>query len=378
MKTKDLSMLLAGLFLVGCSADEEIANVSTSESNAISFNVVSNNPQTKATMINDNSDLQIHPFEVFAFKNNTYYMGSKGDDWKDHGVELHYNANRWDYIDPLATYYWPHQEALDFYAVSPADKINLGSFGPVFIKPDVKQFSSYLTDENKDVQVDAMYATAFNITKEKSSNGMVSLQFKHALSQVVFQARKKDISQSINVEIEGMTLYNVKTTGYFSFPAAGQNEGTWTLNDNSKSFYNIDLVANPPITVESGSAVTNLSDGKPLLCIPQTLTAWDHSSSNQISDQTTDNTITDTKKTSFLRIKCKIHDGDHYFVGSADTWGYTYVPFGATWEEGKRYIYTLYFGAGYNANGSEIDIVPITFDASVTNWVETPIDKNDF
>ena len=51
MKTKDLSMLLAGLFLVGCSADEEIANVSTSESNAISFNVVSNNPQTKATMI---------------------------------------------------------------------------------------------------------------------------------------------------------------------------------------------------------------------------------------------------------------------------------------------------------------------------------------
>ena len=51
MKTKDLCMLFAGLFLVGCSADEEIANVSTSESNAISFNVVSNNPQTKATMM---------------------------------------------------------------------------------------------------------------------------------------------------------------------------------------------------------------------------------------------------------------------------------------------------------------------------------------
>ncbi len=153
MKTKDLSMLLAGLFLVGCSADEEIANVSTSESNAISFNVISNNPQTKATMINDNSDLQIHPFEVFAFKNNAYYMGSEGDDWKDHGVELHYNANRWDYTDPSATYYWPHQEALDFYAVSPADEINVGSFAQVFIKPDVKQFSCYLTDENKDVQV---------------------------------------------------------------------------------------------------------------------------------------------------------------------------------------------------------------------------------
>ena len=71
-----------------------------------------------------------------------------------------------------------------------------------------------------------------------------------------------------------------------------------------------------------------------------------------------------------MRIQCKIHDGDHYFVGSAVNWGYTYVPFGATWEEGKRYIYTLYFGAGYNADGSEIDIVPITFDAEVTNWVD--------
>ena len=64
MKTKDLSMLLAGLFLVGCSADEEIANISTSESNAISFNVVSNNPQTKATIINSTKDLQKHPFRV--------------------------------------------------------------------------------------------------------------------------------------------------------------------------------------------------------------------------------------------------------------------------------------------------------------------------
>lgn len=367
MKTKDLSMLLAGLFLVGCSADEEIANVSTSESNAISFNVVSNNPQTKATMIKDNSDLQNHPFEVFAFKNNAYYMGSEGDDWKDHGVELHYNANRWDYTDPSATYYWPHQEALDFYAVSPADEINVGSFAQVFIKPDVKQFSCYLTDENKDVQVDAMYATAFNITKEKSSNGMVSLQFKHALSQVVFQARKNSNSQAISVEIIGMQIYNVCSSGSFTFPSAERTTGTW--NPALKTLRTIDL-GSDPIVVLSGEQITNLSLTKPLLCIPQMLIAWEPSPSNPITETGAETEFTDSRHSSFLRIQCKIHDGDHYFVGSADTWGYTYVPFGATWEEGKRYIYTLYFGAGYNANGSEIDIVPITFDAEVTNWVD--------
>lgn len=145
MKTKDLCMLFAGLFMVGCSADEEIANISTSESNAISFNVVSNNPQTKATMINDVGDLLSHPFEVFAFKNNTYYMGTEGNEesWKDHGVELKYNGSRWDYTDSEAIYYWPHQESLDFYAVSPSDKISAFSVTSATFNSDTKILHHY-------------------------------------------------------------------------------------------------------------------------------------------------------------------------------------------------------------------------------------------
>ena len=37
---KEFCMMAIGLLLAGCSADEEIANVQTSEANAISFNVV--------------------------------------------------------------------------------------------------------------------------------------------------------------------------------------------------------------------------------------------------------------------------------------------------------------------------------------------------
>ena len=379
MKTS-LSMLFAGLLLVGCSADEEIATISNSASNAIGFNVVSNNPQTKATMINSTDDLKRHKLEVFAFKDGAYYMGSNADEesWKDHGVELKYDVatHRWTYNDSEPIYYWPHQEPLDFYAISPADKITV-SFGPVSIKPETKQFSCFLTEDTKDYHVDAMYAMKLGVKKDATPNGTVHLTFKHALSQIVFQARKNDKSQSVTVVINGMQLYNVKSSGVFTFPTSDQNKGVWTLYDDLKSYHNIELVSES-IDVKSGNEVTNLSVGNPLLCIPQTLTAWDHSSSNQIGDQTTDNAITDTNKTSFLRIKCKIHDGDHYFVGDADTWGYTYVPFGAIWEEGKRYIYTLYFGAGYNADGSEIDIVPITFDAEVTDWVNEDRDITDF
>ena len=215
--------------------------------------------------------------------------------------------------------------------------------------------------------VDVLYATALNMTKENSSNGKVTLRFKHALSQVVFQARKQANSQSISVEVKGMQLYNVNSSGTYTYPAADSENGTWI--SDWPSMRTINLVSNDPIEVQSGDIITSLSLTNPLLCIPQTLTAWSPSTSNPINDQVDSEAgISDSGQTSFLRIQCKIHDGDHYFVGSEREYGYTYVPFGATWEEGKRYIYTLYFGAGYNANGSEIDIVPITFDAEVTDW----------
>ena len=86
---KEFCMMAIGLLLAGCSADEEIANVQTSEANAISFNVVGNNPQTKATIINNSTDLQQYPFKVYAFRNGTAY----GD--KD-GIEIKYNDSKWD------------------------------------------------------------------------------------------------------------------------------------------------------------------------------------------------------------------------------------------------------------------------------------------
>ena len=43
------------------------------------------------------------------------------------------------------------------------------------------------------------------------------------------------------------------------------------------------------------------------------------------------------------------------------------VPFGADWQPGKRYIYTLIFGGGYNAQGQAI-LQPINFKAEVGKW----------
>ena len=83
-----------------------------------------------------------------------------------------------------------------------------------------------------------------------------------------------------------------------------------------------------------------------------------------------------------MEITCKIWQltdtSEDYFVGNASEYGVIYVPFGADWDQGKRYVYTLCFGAGYDENGKEYDIVPITFEAEVEDWLETPDDKGDF
>ena len=44
-----------------------------------------------------------------------------------------------------------------------------------------------------------------------------------------------------------------------------------------------------------------------------------------------------------------------------------YVPFGDTWVAGKRHIYTLIFGGGYNDQGEAV-LNPIQFDAETTDW----------
>lgn len=372
MKTS-LCMLFAGLLLVGCSADEEIATISNSASNAIGFNVVSNNPQTKAMIINSTNELQQHPFRVYAFRNGTAY----GD--KD-GIEIKYDDSKWVYKDPSKLLYWPHADSVDFYAVSPLE----GDYTHYrcVIQPQSQTLTYYFhsdeyADESSSVyngeHMDVMYAIAKD-KKKTNNNGVVQLQFKHALSQVVFKAKKND--PLMYVEVNKMVLHHVQSVGTFQFPTDEVNDGQWTYSPELRlhANYTVGFSQTAPLTITN--EVMDISEQKPFLFIPQQLTAW---------DPKVDPSISEGLQKSYLEIECKISKGSgenvHYFVpadGNGLKFGTIYVPFSADWKEGKRYIYTLCFGAGYDENGNEIDIVPITFNAEVTNWVETPIDKNDF
>ena len=73
---------------------------------------------------------------------------------------------------------------------------------------------------------------------------------------------------------------------------------------------------------------------------------------------------------SYLEITCKIKQAGVYVFGSESAYKTLYVPFGTTWEIGKRHIYTLIFGGGYDDQGNPI-LMPINFNAETSDWVET-------
>lgn len=365
---KEFCMMAIGLLLAGCSADEEIANVRTSESNVIGFNVVSNNPQTKATIINSQEEFQGLDLEVFALKDGVPFMGTLTESGET-GVKLVHQDGAWDYDHSVNEYYWPHNEPLDFYAIAPFD-FSLNSHSVL----SNRQIYVYINDEvlypGQGTNEDIMYAMALGQTKD-TNQGKVRLEFKHLLSQVSFQA--KTSGDNLHIAIASMELYNVCSAGTFTLPSNSVDEGIWSYNQIlAHSKYGIaqessDVVVGP-------NMITPISGSKTMLFIPQTLSPWEASMSNPITED--DPFLVNTRE-SYLKIKCKIwqntSSGNHYLLGNESVYDYSYVPFPATWESGKHYKYTLIFGGGYHKNGSEIDINPISFDVSVSDWqTETP------
>lgn len=124
--------------------------------------------------------------------------------------------------------------------------------------------------------------------------------------------------------------------------------------------------AQPTISVTSNSTTADISLNKPMLFIPQKLEAWD-------TKKSIDQANTDTK--SFLEIECKIQQNGEFLHGTATSFAKLYVPFGTSWEPGKRYVYTLIFGGGYDKDGHTI-LKPINFDAKTSDWVNADSDIN--
>lgn len=358
-----------GALLMGCS-DEEIANVETSSRNAIGFNVLSNAAETRATPTTP-SNLTSTDFDVFAFTaDGTAFMGKNDTEFEHDGVKIVYKDGKWDYDNASDLRYWP-TEALDFYAFNPGTvSEDMMAFYSWEATKDVQKISYTCMDEygsgTTHANYDVMYAMAKGQTKDMN-NGIVKFNFKHILSQVVFKAKTQ--YDNMQVDIDVIKIHNFKFAGAFTLPAAADGTGSWSSSDLAFP-HAFTVVKNVNITVNSNTEATDITTNTPMLNIPQELTAW------KVSETATKSKLeADNAKQCYLEIACKIRQSGAYLLGSASEYKTIYVPFGDTWEQGKRHIYTLIFGGGYDDQGEAV-LNPIQFDAETTGWVDADKDVN--
>lgn len=317
---------------------------------------------SRATSINS-SNLKEYSFNVYAFKNDNgtdgeRFMGEDNDAGTG-GVKISHNGTKWDYANVK---YWP-TGSLNFYAVSPVPK---SDSDPIFYSWQISQTTkkiNYMSYDEYGTEAqpyaDVMYAIATNKSK---ADGTVQLQFKHITSQIVFMAKKQPI-ENLDVKIKSIKLHNFETNGVFTIPTNRTDlqpiQSDWKYQSHS---YTCGLTVinkddNDPITIDNTEA-KDISSNKPMFLIPQKLKKWE--TSHDINTAKTNNE-------SYLSIYCKIKLGNSYIIGSDTEYKTLYVPFEADWKPGKRYVYTLVFGGGYDDQGKPI-LTPIDFVPSVEDW----------
>lgn len=375
------------MLLVSCSK-EEVIDVNH-DGDEITFDVVTNSA-TRAADVYCNNNMP-KEFYVSAISDGMSYID-----------EDHIANENGSWVNKSGVRYWP-ETAVDFYAYY---NDNNSYSWSVENQKAVAKFVDFTVNDDVALQQDLIYAVKTNQSKpgEDAANTPVALNFRHALSQIVFQA--KNTNANLYVEISGVDVVNVGNKNTFTFPSVDTDKnifdhegatadypagadgwGTWAELTSGTASY---AVAFDAVAVKGDSqvvALTTTDDGakdgefnaNTMLLLPQTTTAWDAESK-----------LGDTEGSYFL-VNCiiknvsgkQVSDDDVYLWGdnSTGTWlaKKLAIPVAFNWEQGKKYIYTLVFGEGNGGYEPDPDdptpdpvLVPITFTVTVDDFVTLP------
>lgn len=385
---KIISGIAVLMLLVSCSK-EEVIDVNH-DGDEITFDVVTNSA-TRAADVYCNNNMP-KEFYVSAISDGMSYID------KDH---IAYENESW--VNKSGVRYWP-ETAVDFYAYY---NDNNSYSWSVENQKAVAKFVDFTVNDNVADQQDLIYAVKTSQSKpgEDAANTPVALNFRHALSQIVFQA--KNTNANLYVEISGVKVVNVGNTNTFTFPSVNtdnnikdhtgattdypseaQGWGTWEPLAAGTAVYGVTF---PAAAVKGDSqivALTTTDDGEKagefnsntMLLLPQTTTAVD------IDKQF------GTDGGSYFLVNCiikNVKDGSEVAADDVYLWGDNStgawqpkelaIPVAFSWEQGKKYIYTLVFGEGNGGYEPDPDdptpdpvLVPITFTVTVDDFVTPP------
>ena len=379
------------LVLVSCAHDEVIEI--NRDGDEIQFNVVSD-AATRAENVYCNNNMP-EQFRVWA--NHT-----DDGDWGGGapyivGDVIKKEGNTWK--NTSGTRYWPTGKVTFWAEVNAGDNFFWNDGNPEIL--------DYVVPVDVSQQKDLLYA-ATCATKE---GGPVKLNFRHALSQIVFDA--KNMNPNLYVEIKGVTICNLANVGTLPIDAGtdgnyenhlgSQNtiqpdRNGWQMKhssamgltggdtDYSVTFDPVAVQGNgqeKPLTSKKDGQVNNGVEWctKAMLLLPQTTTAWAPAPDNG-------KPVADTQTGTYFLVDCKIFNVSDASKGYQSTYegdvclweGNVAIPAAFDWKEGKKYKYTFVFGdgnGGYNPDPDPNDptpdpepvLTPITFDVTVDDFV---------
>lgn len=365
------------LALASCSNDE-LTSVNR-DGDEIAFSVVTNSATRAADVYCNNN--KPSGFEVWATYDGATYIN---------GDQITYNENNSKWENTSGTRYWPDGEVSFFAHVNAGDAFNWNEGQP--------KIEDFTVETDVATQQDLLYAVK---TASKGTDGKAELNFRHALSQIVFQA--KNTNPNLYVEISGVSVCKVNNQGTFTYPTddtsdkVGEHNGSGSIDYDSQNWgiwstsgtQKYDVTFNPvalngnktatAVSLTSANQTDKEFNGQAMLLLPQTSTKWD------VGTNATTGKPENQTGTYFL-VKCRIYNVAGNVVDTEKDvclWGENgaenvAIPVALNWEQGKKYIYTFVFGEGNGGYDPDPDtpdpdptpvLVPITFEVTVDDFV---------
>lgn len=276
----------------------------------------------------------LQKFFVTAYTEGTLFMDN---------VEVSRLASgSWEYTPRM---YWPAEGSVNFYSYTPditahVHQTENGADIPGYVNPG---------------NVDLLYGVNMDETAPEGGGAkQVKVNFRHALSQVRFKLRRQDGAHNpLRVDVSGVQLMNVCSTGTFDFPRATTSAGSDVRGEwsDAKTVVSPDIYKGDVVTLTSDAQL--IGNTGYVFALPQTLAT----------------SVESDYQGAYVRVLCSIYDEASgvklWPSASAPTYdqasgnGYLYFPLAsppAVWDAGKAYVYSLTIGVPRSSSAIEFDV----------------------
>ncbi|MBF0647950.1 fimbrillin family protein [Dysgonomonas sp. GY75] len=304
------------------------------------------------------------------------------------------STSTWEYF-PKAS--WPAEGQVDFFAYAPASSVNITtglkagdvSGTPATGGPVISYTVPGFVGDSKTAaqQEDLLVAKSTNLA---NSADPVQLNFKHALSRVVFKAKNQNLDKTY--VIKELALTNLYSKGTLdlkgtlpdgSDPIVYQPVGTggyqtlWSGQAESHD-YKVDLGSTQVHVPYSADAntftdITNASNG--LMVLPQQTTLGEFSGASTELGLETDIVTTDA---SYLKATIAVVNSDNVVTDEKTFYFRLHDPYnyddGIVFEAGRQYTFQLKLGVpGMAGYGIDFSLPTVSdFDNEITQTLPTP------